>query len=170
MKNPLVVGYRGEIGSYILAGLIKYMPKALDILCFDLHETIKECKDRIRKADVIFLCVPAEKTPWFFLNYHKELDGKVVVEQTSLKAVLFDCENIRSYISGVEILSMHLLFRPSATPNVKDRNIALIEPKKWMRRKRIENFVKSLASGVHLYSRYMIMIWPINKLWFTGSY
>ena len=29
MENPLVVGYKGQIGSFILNGLLRMMPKAL---------------------------------------------------------------------------------------------------------------------------------------------
>jgi len=36
MKRPLVVGYKGEIGSFILNGLLRIMPKALDIRKGDL--------------------------------------------------------------------------------------------------------------------------------------
>ena len=39
-KSPLVVGYKGEIGSFILQGLLRTMPKALDILCYDILDTM----------------------------------------------------------------------------------------------------------------------------------
>ena len=61
-KNPLVVGYKGEIGSFILQGLLKTMPKAKDIWCFDINETEKDKIARIKKADYIFLCVPLQDT------------------------------------------------------------------------------------------------------------
>ena len=47
MNNPLVCGYKGEIGSFILSGLLKVMPKALDIWCVDVNETESEVIDRI---------------------------------------------------------------------------------------------------------------------------
>ena len=31
-RAPLVVGYKGEIGSFILQGLLRHMPKALDTI------------------------------------------------------------------------------------------------------------------------------------------
>jgi hypothetical protein len=46
MKNTLVIGYSGEMGSYILQGSIKYMPSATNILCFDqLDKYMKKCSD-----------------------------------------------------------------------------------------------------------------------------
>lgn len=161
MKNPLVVGYRGEIGSYILAGLIKYMPSATNILCYDTVEPMDEVRAKISKADVIFLCVPLEHTLNFFRFYQLDIRGKTVVEQTSLKSTLFESptsENARQFLHGVNILSMHILFRPSSTPNFKDRKIALIDPVRWTQAdyKEIEKFVKSLAAGIEVYSDYKI--------------
>ena len=67
MKQPLVIGYKGEIGLFILMGLIKIMAKALDIWCVDINETKEEVEQRIKIADTIFLCVPLETTlEWLY--------------------------------------------------------------------------------------------------------
>ena len=126
MKNPLIVGYRGEIGSYLLAGLIKYMPSATNILCFDQAEDEYERKDRIDRADVIYLCIPLHETVYFFKDYHTLLQGKTVVEQSSLKGIVYQNSNFKSYTKGINVLSMHILFRPSATPNKEDQSICII--------------------------------------------
>ncbi|MHA1704085.1 MAG: hypothetical protein ACTSWK_17675 [Promethearchaeota archaeon] len=131
MNNPLVIGYRGEIGSFILQGLLKHMPKALNILCFDINESIRECTERIKKADVIFLCVPIEETNQFISTWYKELEGKTLIEQTSLKYLFFECKHMKEKLKNINILSMHILFRPSVTPNREDREIAFIDPMKW---------------------------------------
>lgn len=131
MKKPLVVGYRGEIGSYLLQGLIKYMPKALDINCVDIHETKAERNVRVMESDVIFLCTPIEKTLDFFEENKGYLKGKIVVEQTSLKSTLYKAPGFNAKTHECKILSMHILFRPSATPNKEDHWVAVIEPKKW---------------------------------------
>lgn len=128
MKNPLVIGYKGEIGSFILQGLLKIMPKATNIWCFDINETSKERIDRIKKSDVIFLCVPLDETVDWLAKYQKYLKGKKVIEQSSLKSVLFDSKKLA--VCYYELLSMHILFRPSATPDPKDRQIAFIG-KEW---------------------------------------
>ena len=129
MKNPLVVGYKGEIGSFILQGLLKFMPKANNIWCFDVNETEREKKDRIKKSDVIFLCVPLHLTGRYFIKYEKHLKGKIIVEQTSLKCSLFDHKFSSYLVKNFKIFSMHILFRPSAT-NPEDRKIAVID-NKW---------------------------------------
>ena len=132
MKNPLVVGYRGEIGSYILQGLIKFMPTATNILCFDQAESIFEKHDKIKKSDVIFLCVPIDETEKWLDTWQGFLFDKIIVEQTSLKSVFFGSKKIETIIKShnLSVLSMHILFRPSSTPDHKDRNIALIG-KQW---------------------------------------
>jgi prephenate dehydrogenase len=132
MKNPLVIGYKGEIGSFMLNGLLRVMPKALDIWCVDVRETEEEVKDRIGKSDVIFLCVPLNVT-MNWLESHKEmLQGKVIVEQCSLK------EDIGIF-EDLDIRSMHILFRPSGTPNLDDRRVGLL-------RKQFDgNFAKDIA-------------------------
>jgi len=119
-KVPLVVGYKGEIGSFILQGLLKKMPKALNILCYDINETRIEQITRIKKSNIIFLCVPIEKTiDWFDQNMFL-LEGKIIVEQCSLKKFLYE------YLTGkkwyFQLYSMHLLFRTSINPDIKDRN------------------------------------------------
>lgn len=131
MKNPLVVGYKGEIGSYILNGLIKYMPKAVNIMCYDINENEGERIERINKADVIFLCVPIQKTSEFFHRYHFYLKGKYVVEQTSLKSYLFNDRIFKKYSEGCHVLSMHVMFRPSGTPDKNDHYVALMERNSW---------------------------------------
>ena len=55
-KSPLVVGYKGEVGSFLLNGLLKIMPKALNVWCFDICETPIEKEHRIKISDCIFLC------------------------------------------------------------------------------------------------------------------
>lgn len=126
MKNPLVVGYRGEIGRYILNGLIDYIPSATNILCFDVNDSAEDQAEKIRKADVIFLCVPIHLTVDFIVLWNYQLKGKVIVEQTSLKGVLYSDPRFKNIMPGIDLLSMHVLFRPSATPNKEDQNIAII--------------------------------------------
>lgn len=118
-KNPLVVGYKGEIGSFILQGLLKSMPKALNIWAFDVNESAREKAARIRKSDFIFLCLPLQDTRKWLLHHKHSLKGKVVVEQCSLKEPLDE-------FSGVHFIHMHILFRPSATPNRSDRCILIL--------------------------------------------
>jgi len=119
MKNPLVVGYKGEIGSFILNGLLRVMPKALDIWCVDVNETQEEVEQRIGKADVVFLCIPMHKTVDWILKNKELLYGTTVIEQCSLKEWVYEGVN------GVDVRSMHILFRPSQTPNLDDRSVGL---------------------------------------------
>lgn len=121
-NNPLVVGYKGEIGLFILNGLLRIMPKALNIWCFDINETEEEKIERIKKADYIFLCVPIQDTVRWLLKYKHYLKDKIIVEQCSLKMFL----NVPQ-LEDLKILSMHILFRPSATPNIKDRNCVVLQ-------------------------------------------
>jgi len=136
VNSPLVVGYKGEIGSFILSGLLKVMPKALDIWCVDIKETESETLERINKSDVIFLCVPLNMTVDWILRYSGVLQGKIIIEQSSLKSwvdeKMFEFENI-------DIRSMHILFRPSATPNLDDRKVGLL------RNDFDDNFAKEIA-------------------------
>lgn len=123
MKNPLVVGYKGEIGSFILGGLLKVMPKALDIWCVDINESAEDVIERIDRADVIFLCVPFRLTAKWIEDYNSYLKSKVIVEQCSLKEWIYDYNRIYH----LDIRSMHVLFRPSQTPNLVDREVGLIK-------------------------------------------
>ncbi len=132
-QKPLVVGYKGEIGSFILGGLLKIMPKASEIYCFDINETYDEKLERITKAQDIFLCVPFDKTKDFFMTWYPHLSGKRVFEQTSLKYPLYQDKQLKKYTKNIKLLSMHILFRPSATPNIKEeRSTGIIGPNwKW---------------------------------------
>ena len=123
MKQPLVVGYKGEIGSFILNGLLRIMPKALDIWCVDINETEEEVTERIKKSDVIFLCVPLQDTEGWLLKYKEQLSGKKIIEQCSLKEWIYESHKLRD----LDIKSMHVLFRPSQTPNLEDRNVGLFK-------------------------------------------
>ena len=121
INKPLVVGYKGEIGSFILNGLLKVMPKALDIWCVDVNENQSEVINRIQMSDTIFLCVPILKTTEWLLNFKVLLQDKIIIEQTSLKGW-----TVNNKLDGLDIRSMHILFRPSQTPNTHDRKVALI--------------------------------------------
>lgn len=123
MNKPLCVGYKGEIGSFILQGLLKVMPKALDIWCVDINETEEEVIERIEVADVIFLCIPMEKTVDWIVKHKELLKGKVIFEQCSLKEWIYDDERV----GGLDIKSMHILFRPSQTPNIEDRKVGIFK-------------------------------------------
>jgi prephenate dehydrogenase len=123
MQNPLVVGYKGEIGSFILNGLLRVMPKALNVWCVDVHENHAETVDRIMKSDYIFLCVPIEKTIMWIKKYRNLLRGKVIYEQASLKKWIYD--ELNESALRLDVRSMHILFRPSSTPNLADRYVAL---------------------------------------------
>jgi len=122
MRNPLVIGYKGEIGSFILNGLLRVMPKALDIWCVDVNELSIEIEERIKLSDVIFLCVPMGMTVDWLVRHKDLLDGKVILEQCSLKEDI--CRDKR--LDGLDIRSMHILFRPSQTPNLEDRKVGLM--------------------------------------------
>jgi len=122
MKSPLIVGYRGEIGSFILSGLLRIVPKALDIFCSDVNETEEEIKERIIKSDVIFLCVPMDKTVDWMVKHKELLKGKTILEQCSLKDKICNDERLK----GLDVRSMHILFRPSQTPNLEDRRVGVM--------------------------------------------
>jgi len=140
IKSPLVVGYKGEIGSFILQGLLRTMPKASNIWCYDINETKQERRDKIIKADIIFLCIPIEKTVAWFKSYKSLLKNKVVFEQCSLKGLIYN--NIKN--PNFILLSMHILFRPSVTTDKDDRRVAIIKNIEWYRfRNSIEEITKS---------------------------
>lgn len=120
--QPLVVGYKGEIGSFILNGLLRVMPKALDIWCVDINESKSEIRERIRASNIIFLCVPILETINWLKTYKKLLKGKTIIEQCSLKEWVYD----NAVAKGLNIKSMHILFRPSKTPNLEDRKVGFI--------------------------------------------
>jgi len=122
MKSPLVVGYKGEIGSFILGCLIKNMDKAVDISCFDINETEDERLERINKSNFIFLCVPIQETVSWLLKYKDNLKGKIVVEQCSLKEFVLNDKRLKS----LNILSMYFLFRPSITHERSDRRVVML--------------------------------------------
>ena len=121
-KSPLVVGYKGEVGSFLLNGLLRVMPKALNIWCFDINESPIEQEHRIKIADYIFLCIPMHYTVTWLIQHKNLLASKIIIEQCSLKAPIYENEQLKD----LDVRSMHLLFRPSATPNPADRRCALI--------------------------------------------
>jgi len=123
MQNPLIIAYKGEIGSFILSGLLRVMPKALNIFCVDVNETEQEVIERIKKSDVIFLCVPLDMTIEWIMQYRNLLRNKIIIEQCSLKEWIYEDPRIRNF----DVRSMHILFRPSQTPNLEDRELALFE-------------------------------------------
>lgn len=125
MNRPLVVGYKGEIGSFILNGLLRIMPKALDIWCIDVNETEAEVVERVERSDVIFLCMPIEMTTDWINKYRDLMGNKILIEQCSLKEWVY--EDWRKISDLVDIRSMHILFRPSQTPNLEDRKVGLLE-------------------------------------------
>ncbi len=118
-RAPLVVGYKGEIGRFILAGLLKHLPKANDIHCVDVNNSEEDVAKRLELADSIFLCVPIQTTLAWLRAHGARLTGKIVVEQTSVKGFLYEDPDLRD----VQFLSMHLLFRPSATPQEDRRGL-----------------------------------------------
>jgi prephenate dehydrogenase len=122
MNSPLVIGYKGEIGSFILNGLLRIMPKALDVWCVDVNETDDEVGDRIKRSDVIFLCVPIKETVNWISKHRELLEGKVIIEQCSLKDGVRNNLGVQQF----DVKSMHILFRPSLTPDLSDRRVGLI--------------------------------------------
>jgi prephenate dehydrogenase len=117
------VGYKGEIGSFILNGLLRVMPKALNIWCVDVNETEEEVIERIKVSDTVFLCIPMSKTVDWLMIHKGLLRGKVIVEQCSLKEWVYNEGSLKE----LDIRSMHVLFRPSQTPDKKDRKVALFK-------------------------------------------
>ena len=47
----------------------------------------------------------------------------MIIEQCSLKEWIYDNEDVK----GLDIRSMHILFRPSQTPNLEDRKVAFFK-------------------------------------------
>jgi predicted dinucleotide-binding enzyme len=84
------------------------MPKALDIWCVDINETITEVREWLEKCDVVFLCLTFEKTTDWLTAFHDELKDKVIFEQCSTKEWI---RKDRSF-EDLDIRSMHILFRP----------------------------------------------------------
>jgi prephenate dehydrogenase len=123
MNKPLIIGYKGEIGSFVLSGLLRVMPKALDIWCVDINENEKEVIERIGASDVIFVCVPMQMTVNWILKYKDLLKDKIIIENCSLKEWIYNDKRMAIF----DIRSMHILFRPSQTPNLEDRKIALFK-------------------------------------------
>ena len=116
-KAPMVVGYKGEIGRFILAGLLEHLPKANDIHCTDVSNSKQDVVERLEKADYVFLCVPLQHTKNWLKEFSPHLSSKTIVEQCSVKSFLYEDNSF----DELKLLSMHLLFRPSATP-VQDRH------------------------------------------------
>jgi len=147
MNSPLVVGYKGEIGSFILSGLLRIMPKASNIWCVDINDSDQEVIARVKMADVIFLCVPMQETMNWLLKYKIILKSNrtLVLEQCSLKEWLYNNDNL----TGLNIRSMHVLFRPSQTPDLTDRKVALFESQfapgtiNWISREEIRGITQS---------------------------
>lgn len=123
MTNFLVVGYKGEIGLFILMGLLKNVPKALDIWCTDINETEEEIIERIRLSSIIFLCVPMDKTIDWLCKYKDVLKDKIIIEQCSKKTFIYN----NSIVHDLDIRSMHILYKPSKTPNLDDRFVGLFK-------------------------------------------
>jgi prephenate dehydrogenase len=55
------------------------------------------------------------------LKHRGLLKGKTIIEQGSLKEWIYEDERLRD----LDIRSMHILFRPSQTPNFEDRKVGL---------------------------------------------
>ena len=98
------------------------MPKASNIWCVDINDTEKEVIDRLRASNVIFLCVPIQETVPWISNFKSFLRDKVILEQCSLKELLFE----DPAVEGLDVRSMHILFRPSQTIHSEDRKFGLI--------------------------------------------
>jgi prephenate dehydrogenase len=97
------------------------MPKALDIFCSDVNETKDETIERIKISDTIFLCIPMRITIDWLVEHKDLLADKIIIEQCSLKEWIYNDPRI----GGLDVRSMHVLFRPSQTPDKKDRTVAL---------------------------------------------
>jgi prephenate dehydrogenase len=115
-SSPMVVGYKGEIGRFILAGLLEHLPKANDILCTDVNNSDLDVIERLERADYVFLCVPLQTTEEWLTKFLPYLKEKWIVEQSSIKSFLYE----NAALNELKFISMHLLFRPSATP-IADR-------------------------------------------------
>ena len=62
------------------------------------------------------------KTIDWIVRYKELLKGKTILEQCSLKVGI--CKDER--LKGLDIKSMHILYRPSQTPNLDDRKVGLM--------------------------------------------
>ena len=123
ITNPLVVGYKGEIGSFILNGLLfRTDIQAKDIYCVDNEEQYDEVVMRIQKADYIFLCIGISQTLMWLAIFKNQLKGKIIVEQCSLKEWVYD----DIICADLDVRPIHILFRPSSTP-VEDRYLGLFK-------------------------------------------
>jgi prephenate dehydrogenase len=147
-KSPLIVGYKGEVGSFILQGLIREMPKATNIWCFDINETEEEKIERINKSDYIFLCVPIQETVNWLIKYKFLLKDKIIVEQCSLKSIIYEDNRI----NDLNFISMHILFRPSATPNKEDKRCLVLDM--FKNKIFVWDLVKIIDSEVSFLSNY----------------
>jgi prephenate dehydrogenase len=148
-KNPLVIGYKGEVGSFFLHGLLRVMPKARYIWCYDINETEQEKIQRINTADCIFLCLPIHLTKKWFVHYRKYITGKTVIEQTSIKNWALS-KTMVDIGKECRIIHMHLLFRPSAT-EPSERRCAFVKSQ-WVT-KRLVNTIRNVTrSGILFYS------------------
>ncbi len=144
-NNPLVVGYKGEIGAFILNGLLKTMPKASDIWCFDVNDSEAYKIKRLKKSDHIFLCVPIKDTVKWLVKYKQHLKGKTILEQASLKEWIYDSKKI----AGLKLVPMHILFRPSATPNSEDRKVLMVvsEKAQWVESLRLIDRIEAITDS-----------------------
>ena len=138
---PMVVGYKGEIGRFILAGLLEHLPKANDILCTDVNNSDEDVIQRLEKADYVFLCVPLQYTEEWLLHFKPHLIGKQIVEQSSIKSFLFVIPALRE----LSFVSMHLLFRPSATPVPDRRGVVFCDA--W-EPARLDRFARELGKAL----------------------
>jgi prephenate dehydrogenase len=141
MKIPLVIGYKGEIGRYILDGLLSFFPKADNIWCIDVDSSDSEFRNKLHMSDVVFLCIPLNKTEQWIDKNKSFLRDKIVVEQTSLKTWVPKWKSVLELKYNCKLVSMHIMFRPSATPDVKDRKIAIICKNQTVETTLIKNFI-----------------------------
>ena len=123
MKKYCVAGYKGIIGSYILNGLIKYLPTASDILCFDVYDKPEVALAKIDEADVVFNCVSFNNTIDFLNLYNINLRGKILIDQTSWKTDVYEWSKMNP---EVMVYFMHILYNPDNTV-MEDRQILTFE-------------------------------------------
>jgi prephenate dehydrogenase len=125
----LVVVFGGLLCCVVGCWRVFWWRFLVGLWCVDVNSSNEEVSIRIAVSDVIFLCIPIDKTKDWILDKAQRLRGKTLIEQTSVKSWLKDkqireaCKNYK-----IKILSMHILFRPSSTPNKNDRHISLIWP------------------------------------------
>jgi prephenate dehydrogenase len=157
IKSPLVVGYKGEIGSYILNNLLKTFPKASNIWCVDINDTYKDVIKRIKLSDVIFLCVPLQDTYNWIKIYKRYLKNKVIVEQCSLKSQLFN-SSTEKITKVLNFISMHILFRPSTTFDNKDKNYIIYSGNNYYNVRKIIEDIKIIMKDCN-----MIDLFKVNN-------